>query len=77
VAVDFFALGLAPDGSRFRVGHLLRRQGGKEVARVALLGGWMDLTRRRLSPPPEELWRLLESVPRGEPYTELPPLKPR
>ncbi|HVO19406.1 MAG TPA: acyl-CoA thioesterase [Anaeromyxobacter sp.] len=77
VVVDFSALGLAPDGARFRVAHNLRRQGGKPVARVVLLGGWLDLERRRLTPPPEELRRLLESVPRGEPFAEIPPLKPR
>jgi acyl-CoA thioester hydrolase len=77
VVVDFVALGLSPDGARFRVAHDLRKQGGKQVARVVLLGGWLDLRRRRLSPPPDELRRLLETAPRAEGYAELPSLKPR
>jgi acyl-CoA thioester hydrolase len=77
VVVDVRALGLSPDGARFRLSHRLRRPGGEPVAQLVLLGGWLDLGRRKLTPPPEELQRAMVSMPRADPYQELPPLKPR
>jgi acyl-CoA thioester hydrolase len=77
VVVDLLALGLSSDGARFRLSHGLRRPGGEPVAQLVLLGGWLDLERRRLTLPPEELKRAIASVPRGDPYVELDPLKPR
>ena len=47
------------------------------MAQLVLLGGWLDLGRRKLTPPPEELQRAMISMPRADPYEDLPPLKPK
>ena len=74
VEVDFQRLGLSPDGARWRLAHDLRK-GDQPVARIVLLGGWLDLHKRRLTPAPPEVARLFETLDAGEPYQDLPPLK--
>ena len=75
VEVDFKSLGTSPEGGRFKLSHDFYRPGGKHVARIVLRGGWLDLHRRRLTVPPDELRSALDALERGEPWEELPPIK--
>jgi acyl-CoA thioester hydrolase len=72
ITVSFTALGLSPDGARFRLQHEVVREDGKLSARVTVDGGWMDLHTRRLAPPPAALADLLRNAPRGGSWEELP-----
>jgi acyl-CoA thioester hydrolase len=74
VECDLQRLGLSPDGVRWRLAHDLRK-GGKQVARIVLLGGWLDLVNRRLAPPPAELLHMFDQLDAGEPYQDLPAVK--
>jgi acyl-CoA thioester hydrolase len=74
IEVDLQRLGLSPDGARWRLAHDLRK-GEKAVARIVLLGGWLDLEKRRLTPAPPEMADVFERLDAGEPYQDLPPLK--
>ena len=74
IEVDFQRLGLSPDGARWRLAHDLRRQ-GEPVARIVLMGGWLDLEKRRLTPPLPEIPGLFESLDAGEPYQDLASLR--
>ena len=65
LTVDFTALGLSPDGTRFKMGHQLLKQSGKVAARLVVHGGWMDLAVRRLAPPPPALKAILDGVERA------------
>lgn len=75
VELDFKNLGGSPEGGRFKLSHDFYKPGGKHVARIVLRGGWLDLRRRRLTAPAEELRRAMDSLERGEPFEELPPIK--
>jgi acyl-CoA thioester hydrolase len=70
--VDVTALGLSPDGTRFKLAHDLYKPDGKKAARVIVYGGWLDLTGRRLAAPPEALKAIFENVERVEPFETLP-----
>jgi acyl-CoA thioester hydrolase len=72
MGVNFTALGLSPDGTRFRLQHEIVRDDGKPAARVVVDGGWMDLQTRRLAPPPPALAELLRAAPRADTWEELP-----
>jgi acyl-CoA thioester hydrolase len=71
VSVTFSILGLSEDGARFKMAHDLWKPNGKQAARVVVVGGWMDLTARRLAPPPAALREALEKAPRGGPFETL------
>jgi acyl-CoA thioester hydrolase len=75
VELDVKALGGSPEGGRFKLSHDFYKPGGKHVARIVLRGGWLDLRRRKLTQPPDDLRRALDSLERGEPFEELPPIK--
>jgi len=75
VEVDFKALGFSPEGGRFKLAHDVYLPNGKRVARIVLLGGWLDLRHRRLTTPPPELARVMDAIERGAPFEELPPIR--
>lgn len=75
--VDFQQLGLALDGSRFRLAHDVVKADGKKAARIVLNGGWLDMRTRRLAVPPRALVDAIRRVPRADGYAELPAISPR
>lgn len=64
VHVTLTCSGLSEDLSRFRLVNEFFREDGKPSARVTSTGGWFDLTRRKIVPPPEALGRLMQEVER-------------
>lgn len=64
--------GLSEDGSRFRVRNEFFRPDETLAAKVTSVGGWLDLSTRRLVAPPEALLRALQSLPRTEDFEVLP-----
>ncbi|HET8540518.1 MAG TPA: acyl-CoA thioesterase [Anaeromyxobacter sp.] len=76
IEVDLVVVGLSPDGARFKFEHDVWLPGHKKAARIVLAGGWMDLDRRKLRVPPDELLRVMDGAPRGEPFEEMKPMPP-
>ncbi len=77
IEVDLTILGLSPDGARFKFEHDIWLPNKKKAALIVLAGGWMDLDRRKLRLPPEDLLRVMQSAPRGEPFEELKAVRRR
>jgi acyl-CoA thioester hydrolase len=75
VTVDFTAVGLSPDVSRFKLAHDLYRTNGKHAAHVVLEGGWLDHRTRKLIAPPQALRDAFNDVPRAPGFEDLPPVK--
>ena len=71
VEVTLALAGLSEDGSKFIVRNEFFREDGKLVARVTTFAGWLDLSKRKLTPPPEELAELLKNLTRSEDFQEL------
>jgi acyl-CoA thioester hydrolase len=64
--------GLSRDGSRFIMRNEFYRTDGKLSARVTSIGGWLDLSSRKLTTPPEPLHLALLSLLKTEDYQDLP-----
>lgn len=75
VRVTAEAAGLSPDGARWKVRHLLYDSAGREMARITALGGFIDLSARKLTVPPAELAAGLSRLPRTADFEELKPLR--
>ena len=72
VRVTLILAGLSEDVSRFRMRNEFFREDGKLVARVTSTGGWMDLTARKLTLPPEKLAEAMRNLSRAADFEPLP-----
>ena len=75
VLVDALCAGVAPDVSRWSIRHRLWKTDGTEMAQVTVLGSWLDLEARRVVAPPGDLAEAMRSMPRSEPFAELPAIR--
>ena len=66
--------GLSADGARFRMCNEFRREDGQLAARVVSLGGWLDLSTRKLCVPPPALAEAMQALARSADFVELPGL---
>jgi acyl-CoA thioester hydrolase len=64
--------GLSEDGSRFLLRNEFWRASGVLAARVTSLGGWLDLSARKLIAPPGALLAAMLSQPRTDEFQVLP-----
>jgi len=62
---------LNADVSRFRLRNEFFHADGKLVARVTSAGGWLDLSTRKLTAPPEKLAEVMGMLPRSQDYQDL------
>jgi acyl-CoA thioester hydrolase len=78
VRIDLELLAMSPDGGRWKLRqHVYAEEGAPVAARMVVLGGWLDLTTRRLVVAPAPLLELLRRSPRASDFEELPPLRHR
>jgi acyl-CoA thioester hydrolase len=68
--IDLRLLGLSDDGSRWRLVHRIFRPDGATAAKHKLNGGWLDLSQRKLTVPPDELAAVLRKLERVEKLRE-------
>jgi acyl-CoA thioester hydrolase len=72
INADLTMSGLSEDGSRLLLRNRFFRSDGEPVARVTSLGGWLDLSLRKLVPAPLSLLKVLSEIPRAEDFKALP-----
>lgn len=77
VTITCAALGLSPDGARFTIENEMWLPSGERSAVVRSSGGWLDLKIRKLVPPPPDLLRVMQQMPRATGFAEMPSLRPR
>ena len=71
IRVGLATAGLSPDGSRYILRNEFSHADGQRCAVVTTTGGWLDLTARKLTAPPDPLRAALESLTRIEGFREL------
>lgn len=62
------------DASRWSFHHEIYRPDGIKAAKINVDGAWLDLTKRKLAHPPQEIIDLMMSLPKTEDF-ELTPAK--
>ena len=56
------------DGSRWLLHNEFYNKEGEKVAHITTQGAWLDLEKRKLSQPPQDLVAAFRKLPRGEPF---------
>ena len=72
VVVNYIAMAMSADGSRFVVENEIWLKSGERAATVRSTGGWLDLRARKLVVPPAALLAAFMQVPRSPAFAELP-----
>jgi len=72
IVVNYIALAMSADGSRFVVENEIWLKSGERAAAVRSTGGWLDLRARKLVVPPAALLAAFMQVPRSPAFSELP-----
>jgi acyl-CoA thioester hydrolase len=73
VRVTLLVAGLSEDASSFRLRNEFWRENDTLAARLTSVGGWLDLTSRRLIAPPPALAAVLRGLERTSDFENLPP----
>jgi acyl-CoA thioester hydrolase len=71
IRVTLSVAGMSEDGSRWLVRNEFFRPDGKLVAKVTSMGGWLDLSARRIVRAPERLLEVFRSLTRTEDFQQL------
>lgn len=72
MTVSLTLAGLADDGSRMILCNEFFRENGELSARVTSKAGWLDLEKRQLTVPPENLQAILRSLTKTADFQTLP-----
>jgi acyl-CoA thioester hydrolase len=71
VTVTLGLLGCSDDGSHFKLRNEILKEDGVKAAAVVSTGGWLDVAKRKLVAPPENVRGALEALARIEPFEAL------
>ncbi|MDC0637777.1 MAG: acyl-CoA thioesterase [Flavobacteriaceae bacterium] len=71
VTVSLALTGHSKDGVFFSFVHNFYDDKGRNIARCRMLGAWIDLKSRKLTPPMAEMWSFLAEIPKAENFKEL------
>lgn len=75
VTVTYAVVAMGPDGARWVVENEIWSATGERAATVRSTGGWLDLRKRKLVPPPPALLAALRQIPHAPGFVELPPAR--
>lgn len=70
--VTYALAGMSDDGSRFRLRNEVWRADGQIAARITSVGGWLDLTTRKLVAPPKVIFDTVNHLERTTDFEQLP-----
>ncbi len=71
IRITFQAAGLSDDVSRFKIRNEFFREDGQIAARLNTTGGWLDLDKRKLRLPPQDLAEAMKSLVKTEDFESL------
>ena len=55
ISVEVFLKGLSKNGERFKLRHKIFKENGILAAEIDIFGAWLDLNKRKLTVPPEQV----------------------
>ncbi|MCD6091012.1 MAG: thioesterase family protein [Bacteroidales bacterium] len=71
IKVDLQIAGLSSDGERWKMVHHIYKSDGKLSAIISVDGAWIDMTKRKLKPPPAQFSANFNELPKTEDYQEI------
>lgn len=75
ISVDINLAAMRQDGSRWKIVHNISKSSGEKSAVITVEGAWLDLQKRKLTTPPQELLQAVDQMPKTENFEILPEKK--
>ena len=72
ISVELFVKGLSENGERFKFQHKIFKENGVLAAEIEIYGAWIDLKKRKLTKPPEELISKFEALEKSDKFEKIP-----
>ncbi len=72
ISVELFVKGLSENGERFKFQHKIFKENGVLAAEIEIYGAWIDLKKRKLTKPPEELISKFEALEKSDNFEKIP-----
>ncbi|MCD6178686.1 MAG: thioesterase family protein [Bacteroidales bacterium] len=71
IKVDLQISGLSADGERWQMVHHIYKSDGKLSAVISVDGAWIDMTKRKLKPPPINIADNFNELPKTDNFKEI------
>jgi len=71
ITVDLQIAGLSSDGERWKMVHQVFKGDGTLSAVITVEGAWIDMVKRKLKRPPQELVNKFNELPKTDDYHEI------
>jgi acyl-CoA thioester hydrolase len=71
ISVNIKLSGLSKNNERWKIIHEVFNEAGKLSAVIKVYGAWIDLTKRKLTVPPEEAQHLFFNAVKSDDYEEI------
>ncbi len=66
IKVDLTLKGLSDNGKKFKFLHRIYRPDGEIAAEIEIYGAWLDLVKRKVTIPPQNILELVKTLPKTE-----------
>jgi len=67
-SVDCEVGAMRKNGKIWTMIHHFTNKQGQSLAKITVDGGWLDLKKRKIIPPPKELFDIMDKLPRSEDF---------
>ena len=71
ISIELSLQGLSENGERFKFLHKIFKQDGVLAAEIIVLGAWLDLHKRKLTPPPNDMVETFKNLTKAENFEVL------
>ena len=72
VLIEVFLKGASKSGERFKFIHKIYRGDGVLAAKIEIYGAWIDLTKRKLTTPPDMIIGVFEKLQKVDDFEIIP-----
>lgn len=71
ISVELLLQGMSKNGERFKFLHKIFKEDGVLAAEIVVLGAWLDLSKRKLTPPPADMVDTFNELDKSEKFEEI------
>ena len=72
ITVELTLKGLSDNAERFKFDHKIYKENGDLAAKIEIYGAWINLKKRKLTAPPEQVIKTMQNLEKEENFEIIP-----